>query len=118
MLQDAPDMAKMKDVIVIAGANDIHRESETLEEFEAKVSKGVELFQHAASRFSQALTFVTPPLPADLSPLEIRKNDRLNVLLTLLSVKEDNQLQIIEWNIYSAYPYSGPQYMWWHGSCG
>ena len=40
MLQDAPDMDAKKEVIIIAGSNDIHRESETLQEFEVKVSKG------------------------------------------------------------------------------
>ena len=73
MLQDAPDMDAKKEVIIIAGSNDIHRESETLQEFEVKVSKGVENCRHAAFPGGHSLTFVTPPLQADLTSLERQK---------------------------------------------
>ena len=96
MIKDAPNMSAMKEVIIIAGSNDIHRDSETLQEFEVKVTKGVENCQHAVFQDSKSLTFVTPPLPADLTALEKQKSDRLDVLLNKFAKTPDNTFNVIK----------------------
>ena len=95
MLKDAPKIPEMKNIVVLAGTNDILCDNESEEEFSTKVSKGVELLQHQTFRDSKALTFVTPPLPPDLSVLRGSKRDRLNVILSTLSVIPKNEFTVL-----------------------
>ena len=95
VLKDGPNMPGMKQIIVVAGTNDILQEGETEEVFVTKVSKGVELLQHQAFQDARALTVVAPPLPPDLSALQSRKRDRLDILMRTLSTKEDNAFNFL-----------------------
>ena len=95
MLQDAPNMTNMKNIIVVAGTNDISKEGESVEEFADIVSKAVGRFQDLAYSTHQALTFVEPPPQPALSSLATRKRDRLNVLMKELSTKENCEFRYL-----------------------
>ena len=98
MMKDAPKMDTMSDVIVVAGTNDIKQESESEEEFAAKVTKAVGQFQDLAFHTRQALTFIEPPLQPALSPLGTRKRDRFNVIMDNLSTKEHCEFKYVRCN--------------------
>ena len=95
MLQDAPNMKNMKDVIVVAGTNDISKEGESVEEFADMVRTAVGRFQDLAFSTHQALTFVEPPPQTVISSLATRKRDRLNILMQELSTKENCEFKYL-----------------------
>ena len=95
MLKDAPHMQSMEKIVVVAGANDIHREGESEAEFATKVSKAVGNFQHQIYSTNQSLTFVEPPLPPDLTPLAKRKKDRLDILFMKLSKVHQHEFTVL-----------------------
>ena len=86
MLQDAPKMDTMENIVVVAGTNDITRERESEEEFDHKIKKGVGNLQHLMFSTNRTMTFVGPPSHSGLSPLAKRKRDRLDVLMRKLTI--------------------------------
>ena len=95
LIQDAPKMDQMKEIVVVAGANDVYKASESVDEFTTRVEKGVENCRHAVYPKGQHLTIVPSPLQADLTPLEQLKRDRLDFLLQKLSTTPENKFSYL-----------------------
>ena len=95
LIQDAPKMDKMNEIVVVAGANDVYKDSESVEVFATRVEKGVENCRHAVYPKGQHLTIVPSPLQADLTPLEKSKRDRLDFLLQKLSNTPENKFSYL-----------------------
>ena len=95
MLKDAPNIADMEHVIVVAGTNDLLRDSESEEEFSTAVARGVEMLQDQLYGRKTTLTFAAPPLPPDLHPLQATKAARFHSALLELSQKADMEFQYI-----------------------
>ena len=95
ILKDAPSMPKMKQIVVVAGTNNILQDGETVELFATKVGKGVELLQHQAFQDNRSLIVVAPPMPPDLSVLRRHKWNRLNFIMDSLSKDERNKFTFL-----------------------
>ena len=90
MLADVPDIATKKEIVIIAGTNDIMQDTETEEEFKDAVGKGVDLIhQQMFARTTQRLTMVAPLLPPDSHPIRLAKHHYLDKYLQELSRNDD-----------------------------
>lgn len=89
MLLDSPDIANQKEVIIIAGVNDITNDNEDREQFLKTVEEGVgQIHRNLAGRDSR-LTMVAPPLPSNASSLRCVKLRDYDKLLLGLSHNDD-----------------------------
>jgi len=95
MIKDVPKIDTKKNILILAGSNDISREQESVDFFEDKIRKGVGNMQHLVYGSNHTLTVVGPPSYPGLSPLARRKRDRLDVLMQELSTKPDNAFKYV-----------------------
>ena len=95
MVKDAPHIQTTKNLVVVAGANDITQERETMDEFEKKVTKGVVQIIDQAHHVSLPVTWVAPPPRTDLSFLGNQKRDRFPLLLEELSQRKDRKFTLL-----------------------
>ena len=89
MLLDHPGIETQKEVIVVAGVNDINNDSESPEYFLAKAEKRVKLIQQYIQSRGASLTMVEPPLPTDVSIQRMVKVRAYDKLLARLSNSDE-----------------------------
>ena len=89
MLQDDPAFKEHTHAVVIAGINDINRDTESTEAFKQTMEKGVEMIHHHCHGRDVSLTMVAPLLPSDAAVIRVEKARAYDDMLTALCHKAD-----------------------------
>ena len=94
MIIDEPSMKSAKNIIMVAGQNDIHRDNESVETFKEIITKSLDFVQQVTFS-SHKLTVVQPLLPADTTAIRKEKAEVLHEICLKLQTNPTLPMQYL-----------------------